>query len=85
MKALAQIGAWHNFLDRMPTVILVSPLLNHFLLTKDRSFYKNLLESKEVVFKSGVENVQATGCNGVCTVIKALPMMALCSLHDPPL
>ena len=30
MKALEQIGAWHNSLDRMPTVILVSPLLNYF-------------------------------------------------------
>ena len=30
MKALAQIGAWHNSLDRMPAVILVSPLLNYF-------------------------------------------------------
>ena len=30
MKALAQIGAWHNSLDRMPVVILVSPLLNYF-------------------------------------------------------
>ena len=29
MKALAQIGAWHNSLDRMPAVILVSPLLNY--------------------------------------------------------
>ena len=32
MKALAQIGAWHNSLDRMPAVILVSPLLNYFFL-----------------------------------------------------
>ena len=31
MKALAQIGAWHNSLDRMPVVILVSPLLNQLL------------------------------------------------------
>ena len=30
MKALAQIGAWHNPLDRMPAVILVSPLLNYY-------------------------------------------------------
>ena len=30
MKALAQIGAWHNSLNRMPAVILVSPLLNYF-------------------------------------------------------
>ena len=30
MKALAQIGAWHNSLDRMPAVILVSPLLDYF-------------------------------------------------------
>ena len=30
MKALAQIGAWHNSLDRMPAVILVYPLLNYF-------------------------------------------------------
>ena len=30
MKALAQIGAWHNSLDQMPAVILVSPLLNYF-------------------------------------------------------
>ena len=30
MKALAQIGAWHNSLDRMAVVILVSPLLNYF-------------------------------------------------------
>ena len=34
MKALAQIGAWHNSLDRMPAVILVSPLLNYFLITR---------------------------------------------------
>ena len=32
MKALAQIGAWHNSLDRMLAVILVSPLLNYFFL-----------------------------------------------------
>ena len=25
MKALAQIGAWHNSLDRMPAVILCTP------------------------------------------------------------
>jgi hypothetical protein len=31
MKALAQIGAWHNSLDRMPAVILVSPLLNYLI------------------------------------------------------
>ena len=31
MKALAQIGDWHNSFDRMPAVILVSPLLNYFL------------------------------------------------------
>ena len=30
MKALAQIGAWHDSLDRMPAVILLSPLLNYF-------------------------------------------------------
>ena len=30
MKGLAQIGAWHNSHDRMPAVILVSPLLNYF-------------------------------------------------------
>ena len=30
MKALAQIGAWHNPLDRRPAVIFVSPLLNYF-------------------------------------------------------
>ena len=24
------IGAWHNSLDRVPAVILVSPLLNYF-------------------------------------------------------
>ena len=34
MKALAQIGAWHNSLDRMPAVILVSPLLNYFFITE---------------------------------------------------
>ena len=34
MKALAQIGAWHKSLDRMPAVILVPPLLNYFLITK---------------------------------------------------
>ena len=33
MKGLAQIGAWHNSLDRMTAVILVSPLLNYFFLT----------------------------------------------------
>ena len=32
MITLALIGAWHNSLDRMPAVILVSPLLNYFLL-----------------------------------------------------
>ena len=31
MKALAQIGDWHNSFDRMPAVILVAPLLNYFL------------------------------------------------------
>ena len=33
MKALAHIGAWHNSLDRMAAVILVSPLLNYFYIT----------------------------------------------------
>ena len=33
MKALAHIGAWHNSLDRMAAVILVSPLLNYFFIT----------------------------------------------------
>ena len=32
MKALAQIGAWHNSLDRMAALILVSSLLNYFFL-----------------------------------------------------
>ena len=31
MKALAQIGAWHNSLAWMPAVILVSPLLDYLL------------------------------------------------------
>ena len=31
MITLALIGAWHNSLDRMPAVILVSPLLNYFI------------------------------------------------------
>ena len=31
MITLALIGAWHNSLDRMPTVILVSPLSNYFI------------------------------------------------------
>ena len=31
MKAHAQIGAWHNSLDRMAAVILVSPLLNYLI------------------------------------------------------
>ena len=39
MKALAQIGAWHNSLDWMPDVILVSPLLNYFFLTCILSFF----------------------------------------------
>ena len=30
MITLALIGAWRNSLDRMPAVILVSPLLNYF-------------------------------------------------------
>ena len=30
MKALTHKGAWHNSLDRMAAVILVSPLLNYF-------------------------------------------------------
>ena len=30
MKALAQIGAWHTSVDRMPAVILVSALLNYY-------------------------------------------------------
>ena len=33
MKVLAQIGAWHNSLDWMPAVIIVSPLLNYLLIT----------------------------------------------------
>ena len=33
MKAIAHIGAWHNSLDRMAAVILVSPLLNYLLIT----------------------------------------------------
>ena len=33
MITLALIGAWHNSLDRMPAVILVSPLLKVFFLS----------------------------------------------------
>ena len=46
MKALAQIRAWHNSLDRMAAVILVSPLLNYFKLrreSKTDSYSKDLL------------------------------------------
>ena len=31
---------------------------------KDRIFWKNLLENKEMVFKNGVKNIQAAGYNG---------------------
>ena len=43
MKALAQIGAWHNSLDRMPAVILVSPLLNYFFLEQLKSKLEKII------------------------------------------
>ena len=36
---------------------------------KDRTFWKNLLENKEMVFKNGVKNIQTTSYNGARTVI----------------
>ena len=39
MKAHAQIGAWHNSLDRMAAVILVSPLLNYFISLEFQKFF----------------------------------------------
>ena len=35
---------------------------------KDRIFWKNLLENKEMVFKNAVKNIQAAAYNGVNTV-----------------
>ena len=35
---------------------------------KDRIFWKNLLENKEMVFKNGVKNIQAAAYNGAHTV-----------------
>jgi hypothetical protein len=35
---------------------------------KDRSFWKNLLENKEMVFENGVKNIQAAAYNGAHTV-----------------
>ena len=35
---------------------------------KDRIFWKNLLENKEMVFKNGVINIEAAGYNGARTV-----------------
>ena len=48
MKALAQIGAWHNSLDRMPTVISSVKLL-----------LRRLLKEHELYLKQS----WATGCN----------------------
>ena len=39
MKALAHIGAWHNSLDRIAAVILVSPLLNYLLITLPSKYF----------------------------------------------
>ena len=44
MKALAQIGDWHNSFNQMPAVILVSPLLNYFLLAGKRPKVRILMQ-----------------------------------------
>ena len=44
---------------------------------KDRIFWKNLLENKEMVFKIGVKNVQAAAYNGAHTVIRKF-----CACHQ---
>ena len=36
---------------------------------KDRIFWKNLLENKEMVFQNGVKSIQAAAYNGARTVI----------------
>ena len=39
---------------------------------KDRRFWKNLLENKEMVFKKWVKNIQTPGYNGVNTIVNVL-------------
>ena len=47
MKAHAQIGAWHNSLDRMAAVILVSPLLNYFYKNSNNLTYRQTFSTNQ--------------------------------------
>ena len=50
-------------------LLLITNRSEILTINKDRIFWKNFLENKEMVFKNGAKNIQAAGYNGPRAVV----------------